>query len=379
VHYFQNLETKNAPLGGGTVQFDTSVIPQQTRVRSLQFNFDLTGTKANADTLTADQFAKFVQTVKLGNMVSISGMDLQKLMWQVDGHVVEDGNIGNSIGAGAGTFAMKFNLFLPFRDVRQPASDDGSLPSELCRGLELSIANPDVWGVGSLKVTAGTIRCLVERIHETNVPQLARIGTLDPNTQNIKLDSGCYKDIILVKQDGSNITAADIGVVDVLVDGQYLMQQMRFDQIVTNWNRTCCRNSAPSVTAGGIPPRAELQQSGVPFLPIVWHDNSGKSNISKQPYAESSLVINITSGSLTNARIVFWKAVEKDKESLKTIAATIGAPATATTYEPATASKTPTHAADPGAPMSKKVKLLYGFLPGKWRERATPGNKLAGT
>lgn len=374
--YWQNLESRNF-VSGGTVAFSMDGLPPKTRVRSLQLSFDLTGIKGTGDVLGGDQFARLVSNVKLGNFFNLSGMDLSRLMWQVNGHVVEDPANYYNIVAGATTFSMYFTLDIYLRDPRTGNSEDGSMPTELLatRGIELTLAAGNVWGVGSLAVTAGVIRCAVERIHETNIPFLNRFGYIDASSQTVRLEPGLYKELLLTKPDGTNILQSDISVVDLVADGRPILQAMRYEQLITAWNRTAMRNGV----AGS---RSELTKSaGVPFLPLIWHDNSMRSGITKQLLAEKDCFLQITAGGYAAPRVVYWKGIQKDQETLKNIAVAIGAPANAQVYEPQTASKTPPHTdhtTQGDGKQKTKHRVLYGFLPGKFRTSVTPGNKAAG-
>lgn len=368
---WQNLESRNW-VSGGNVNFSMDGLPPQTRVRSLQITFDLVGTKNAADVLNGDQFPKLFNNLKLGNFVSIGGVELAKLMWAVNGHMPEDPLANYSItNTSATTFRLYFTLDVYLRDPRQSGSDDGSLPSELLssRGMEIVCNSGNVFGVGSLVVNSGTIRVAVERIHETNVPMLTRIGYNDASSQTIRLESGVYKELFICKTDGTTLSNTDIVSVDVIADGKPVLQNMRFEQLITAWNRTAARN-------GNSSSRCELARDTAAFLPLIWHDNSGKSNITKQPLVEKDLLIQINGGALTTPRFVYWRAVPKDTATIAQIAKVIGAPPDATTYEPAVASKTPPHAAKAGETPSRKVTAMYSILPGKFRSTPTPGNKL---
>lgn len=369
--YFQNLEARNF-VPGGNVAFSLDGLPAKNRVRNINLRFELSGTKGSTDVLNGDLFAKVVSNIKLGQFVNIPGYELQKLLWAIHGHVVEDPNVYYSItNAASTTFNMVINLDLPFRDARGPASDDGSLAVEALAGksLELSFASSTVWSVGSIAVTAGIVRCSVEFIHETNIPQLARIEYIDASSQTMRLQPGIYSELLIMKPDQSLITPSDVATLDVKADGRPILQNMRFEQLIQAWNRSACRNQCGTG-------RGELSVAGAPFLPLSWRDNTGKSNATKQMYAESNVLVQITSGALTNPRFVAWRLVPKDDAAIAELSAAIGLPPGAAHYEPAVASKTQPHGVGDGKPATKKVMAINRFFPGKWRRTKTPGNKL---
>jgi hypothetical protein len=337
-------------------------LPPGHRVRSLQLYCNVTGTKDVADALDGQLFAAWLSSVKIGSMVNIPGWHLQALNRSMLGKVYMD---PTDIPGSGTTFSVNFALVIPFRDPRQPGADDGAVPCEMFAGksLELSFAAGNVHGVGNLVATGGTVRVVADLVAGSAVPQVCQIGYLDPGSQTIEIDPGIYKDLIIT--DGTTtgtVTQAEITSVDFSVDGQAVHNNALHEQLVAAYNAEAVRDAA-----------AELAVNAATYLPVVWHDHSGKSNLTKQPAIEKKGILQIT-GSLATPRISYWRSVAKDASAIEAVAAATGAPSTAVAYEPAVASKSELRAKDTserrGAP-TKKHRLAAAHLPGKFRTTPT--------
>jgi hypothetical protein len=365
--YFQQLESKNY-VANGTSTLNLEGLPPGYRVRNIMMFFDISGTKGGTDTVTSDALHKAIALIKLQQYFNLTGLEAFRLRHAYNGRIIED---PTAVPGSGTTFAVSFCLEIPFRDPRQSGTDDGSLPVELLNGksLEVTWAQSTIYG-NSAVITAGTVRTVVDLIHETNVPQLIQIGYIDQASQTVRFPPGIYKELFIVNPDGTPVTSSLVGSVDLSADGQYIMRNMRHEQLVGAWNRQA------ACAAGS---RAELVQSlnggaGPAFLPLVWQDKYGKSNLSKQMAVESYAALQITSGSLLTGRFVFARATLKDAQTIAGTAQLTGAPPNARIYEAATASKTPFHDVTPGQPLNRKERLLNSALPGKVRTVPTPGS-----
>lgn len=345
---------------GASRQIRLNTLPPGMRVRYIDLFFDLNGTKAAADSLSPEQFARAVALLKIGNYYNIPGYALYQLNKHVEGRVVQEAASIPGVGA---VFDMEFHLRVYFRDPRQPASDDGSIPTELLQGqaIEITFAADTVWGVGTITVTAGTVRCQAECVHETNVPQLNVVGYVDPGSATIVLPPGVYKDLFMLDGTAAGlVTRAEVESIDMDADGDPIWNNALHEQIVAAYNVDCARN-----------PQAELTDNSAERFPLIWHDMYGKANITKQPAAEKQLKIQVT-GTIgaNNIRCVFWRAVEKDSAAVARVAAVTGAPRAAQHYVPATVSKTLPKAFGqrrPGGMLPRKARLMEKVLAGKLR------------
>lgn len=350
------------------VQISLDTLPKGKRVRSILLHLCLSGTKGETDAEAAETFALAVQNIRLGEFVNISGIDLYHLLWELYGRQVMQGT--DIPGSGA-TFSINVVLELPFRDPRQPGSDDGSIPTELLYGkaLEVTFAAEDVYG-DDIEITSGTLYTCAEIVAETNVPQLARILSIAPNSQHQELDPGIYKSLILTKGTGATISEAEVTTVKLDADGKDVLHNIRNEQMTHLWNARGAQQSAAD---------AEQQENAAYFLPLIFHDKSGKSNLTKQVLIEGKGGFDIIAGTLTSYHLVIWKTVGKDEGAVATIAAKIGAPDDSSAYEPHTASKTGGRGvaenAERAGRVTRKLRGMYAHLGGKFRKYSRTSTK----
>jgi hypothetical protein len=330
-------------------------------VRKLNLFFDLSGTKGETDALDGELFYGLVNRVTIGNLVNIPGWPLAQLNEAVFGRVPFD---PTDIPGSGTTCDMEFMLSIPFHDPRQPGATDGSLITEALQSQSLEIEFAAA-GLGSddVTVTAGTVRVTADLIHGSCVPQVNQIGYEDPGAVDFPVKRGVYKDLFIL--DGTSkgtVTRAEIESVDFTADGDQVMSNVRHEQIVDSYNLDGCRDS------GG-----ELAHNAASRLPLVWHDWSGKSNLSKQVAVEKAAQIRLT-GSITAPRVIFWRTLPKDEATIARMAEATGVDMTDRVYEPQTANKTMPRALDRSARLNRwtrKARILFNSLQGKARQTPT--------
>jgi len=333
------------------------------RCRELRLLFSLSGTKDSADAISdmEDAFAA-ISGIKVGNLVDISGQDLRTLMHSVYGKQIQ---VPTAIPGSGTTWTADLTVVIPFRDEHQPGSEDGGLPTEVLadgRAIEITFAAANIFGVGNLITTAGTVRAEAELVHGQGVPQINQIGYFDPNSQTIPVDPGIYKQILVVQSGNNTLTTAEVTDAELTVDGQTVFANRLHEQIVAAYNRK---------TANG----TELVSNAAEFIPLVYNDRSGKNNLTKLPAVETKGQIRLT-GSLTAPRIIYWRAMPKDEGTVEKIAQAIGADMSGT-YEPQLASKSAfraVHKSNRRGGFTRKARLMSRYLPGKVRRTITPGN-----
>ena len=295
---------------GNTLQIPLDSLPPGQRVRRIELHVGISGTKDAADATAGNRAALAITRIQVGNLVNVTGWSLWQLMKQIYGREV---GVPTDIPGSGTTWTFDFPIEIPFKDPRQPGADDGSIPTELLAGkvVEITFAAANVWGVGNLITTAGTVRCQCETSHGQGIPQIQQIGEFDPGATSFQILPGVYKDLFLLDgtADGT-VTTAEVTSVDLHGDGEYWLNNALHQQIVSAYNTSGIRDSASNVTIN-----AAAQ------LPLVWMPQDGKANLTKQFAVEKMGQIQLT-GSL-NPRVVYWRAVEKDEVTLKSIAAQI--------------------------------------------------------
>lgn len=359
----ERLEDKSW-VANGNMLFNLDTLPGGKRVRRLMLYCNVSGTKDAADTLAAELFPRVFASIRLGNFVNIPGMHLYLLNWAMYGRKVMP---GTAVPGSGTTFNVNFALEIPFRDPRQPGSDDGSIPTELLVGKALEVTNDaaNVYGVGNLVITAGTFNLSAELVEETNTPQLCRIGYIDPNSATAQLDPGIYKELLLCELTTQSITTAEITSVDLDVDGKPVLNNATHQQLLHHWNSAAGTSD-------------QLTANTAAFIPLIFHDRSGKSNLTKQPLVQGKGKVQIAAGTLTSGyRLAYWRAEPKSQSDVERIAQAIGAPADATSYEPAV-SKPSAGTADKLGQVGRattKSKAMFAYLPGKFRKMGNPTSR----
>lgn len=336
-----------------TRRVSLDALPAGKRVRSLLLRVNLTGTKDAADALDGRSYPLAISGIRIGNYVqNIPGWALQSLLEQIRGRILMD---PTDIPGSGTSFDVDFELEIPFRDPRQPGADDGSMPTELFvnRSLEITFDSATVYGVGNLTITGGTVRVMADLVDGTAVPQMHIIGYEDPGGRTFPLPPGIFKDCFILDGTGvGTITEAELSSVDMDVDGQPIMNNALHEQIVHAYNSQVAKEAA-----------AELTPNAATRVPLIWHDQSGKSNLSKQPFAERQVQVRLQ-GTISNPRVVYWQAIEKNQEFAIQVGVATGAPGDATGAEPATAKG---GGFNPMKPDGKKDRGVSRFLPQKWR------------
>lgn len=350
-------------------QIRLQTLPPGKRVRRISLFFDLSGTKDAADALDGALFPQIVNLVKLssseGLIHLLTGMETAFKMHAEQGRRVMD---PTDIPGTGTTFAMQFQLDLLFRGEKQLGVDDGALPTELFteHTLEITFAAANVWGVGNLTVTAGSVRAQVELVDGSGIPQITKCKWLDLASGMAVLDSGVIKQAFLVQTDYSSITQAEITEAGLMADDvECVPTNTRHEQLIAMWNQDACQQM------GGV---HELVVNAALFLPLIW-EPKGKAALTKQPLIEKKGEVRITSGTLTTPRLVIVYVEPKSADMTARLAQKIGAPASADTYEPAVASKSEVRAehrsSREGGIPTKKARAIYSHLAGKMRSTPT--------
>lgn len=324
---------------GGTRYIPLTGLTPGMRTRALRLYFDLSGTKDAADALTADNFARSIQRIQIGEYVSITGESLYELNKELFGR--DETDASTDIPASGTTFDMEFALTIPFRDPRQTGSDDGSMPNELLDTLSIQItfAASTFAGVGNLTVTAGSAYAQAEQVLETAIPQINKLSDFQPGSLTFQLEPGVYKSLFLL-DGGANvngsITVAEVTTVDVQCDALPVWTSARHESVISAYNSDVAADAA-----GGVAINSASR------FPLIWQDRFGKAHITKQPAIEKGGTVRISAGTLTagTMTVVSWRALPKSEEAIKQIAEVIGEVESARdtgghSYLPSTSTKT---------------------------------------
>lgn len=360
------LDSRTAD-ANGVVQFPLSTLPPGKRVRNLALDIIVSYTKAGADALAADLFSFWLNNVRLANFVNASGFAIHRLVQRMLGRTA---GLGADIPGSGTAGTARFQLLVPFRDIRQSGSDDGSMPTDLLRGesLVINLAAGNAHGVGSLTVAPNGFQLFLtaELVEETHVPQINQIATLDPGGQTFELPAGIYKDVFLLKGATTGVfSETEISTVYMEADGQVHLGNVPHGALVQQFNTFALKDTA-----------AEIAVGAAREVPIVWVDQSGKGHLTKQPGFESRGRVQLQ-GSYLTPRVVYWRTLLKDDAQIAELAAGVGAPEGATEYEPQTATKQLPRSFETSrarGSLTRKARLLSRGLAGKVRSSSSPNN-----
>ncbi len=352
MEFLKRLDSRQVS-ANGNIQLPLSSLPPGCRVRAINLDVSVAYTKTGADTLPSERFAQWFALVHLGQFVNLPGPELQ---------AVADSKLGRKAARGAdipgsGTAGVaRFQVIVPFRDVRQPDPDDGSVPTEMLwnDALMLTMSPGNVHGVGTLNVDLNgfTINAHVDMVSGSGVPQLVQLGYIDVGGQTFEVPAGAYADLFACKAGmAANISEAEISTASFSGDGKQFLDNVTHGALIQAYNTLGVRDSA-----------AELVIGATNRVPLAFMDQSGKSNISKQPYFESRARAQLQ-GSLTTFRVVYARAMPKDGSVIASAYAATGM--VAENYRVATASGTPLLGLDGRGPINAKSRMLSRILAGK--------------
>ncbi len=291
-------------LAGGTIPVMLKNLPNGHYVRSLKLNVSLAGTKHADDTLDGDLYGKVFNLIRISKWVNISGLDLDRLVTYRHGKRHEK---RTDIAATPETFAIEFNIVIPFADYRMAEPDDSAQTAELLKGfaLELVCASATVYGGTSITITSGTIKvhANVVKTSSKRVPELRQIGYLDPGGQTVSLDAGAYTDCFLSNTDGSDFESGDVSNVDVQMEGESIVQNISPSQMVSHWSTEVGNDEDNGIVWPG------------PVLPLI--STSRNANlITKAPYTDGQGGVIQLLGSETEPHLVYCRSLVKDEEMI---------------------------------------------------------------
>lgn len=347
------IGSKNAVIGG-LATFSMDVLPPLKRIKKIYVLASYSGTKDAADTVPNTSFAQVLTLLRLGKYIDCPGYELTCLKWQAKGRQTA---LDTTIPGSGTTFDIDVSFEIAFSDERQPGAADGAIPTELVKNLslELTTGPANLFGVGSVSITAGTLRVEAEVIDGSGVPQLTRTGYYDPGSQTINVEPGAYKDLVIFDGNAgapgsapSTITEAEISNVSFDVDGKQKLNNIRHDQLIAYFNENVAADSS-----------GELTRNAASWLPVVVSPLYGKGFITKQPLVESAGRIQLT-GTMTAPRVVYRRAIQKDDNTAARIAVATNQVNKGPVYRPSTAKATSLSST------SKKGRVASRLLPGKF-------------
>jgi len=299
-------------------------LPANHRCRNIVFDCKFTGTKDAADEVDPTQFAQAIATMTFGRyMLPFGGLELSYLNHKIYGAEI---NATDAVPGSGTTFLAEFFLVMPMADPRMMKPDESSLPTELLwpEEFKMSFAADDVYGVGSVAITAGNVFPFAELLNDeqakglglNKVPDIRQIGHI-AGTQDINLETGQYHDLYC--HEGQNftlVTAAEMTDISLHVEGMTVLDLITNRELRARWNQNHAR---------GRDERLSLMSTGSLWLPVVDPQYNANSRRLHSPTVVKSTGGRLRStGSVTAPGYGFWKTTPKTQGDTEEVASKLG-------------------------------------------------------
>jgi hypothetical protein len=346
--------------GGGKLQFDLSFLPSGYRIDAATLCADLT-MDAPAAGVSAEQQTGLLSGAECERRIRTTGHGLNAQDWQLEG---KDSIRPAQLAQGNGQAVPMF-WQLGFRDPRSIEPTDASSATAYYKGKALDVycARPaDI--LAGFAVTAGTawLEFELSPLPEGTVPQSIVTGYVEVIGKEVKLPAGALVDLIMVKNDGSAITEAELGNMHLVRDGvENLLERFRLPGLSRSFNRYIARGAQVQGATDGVEGEA-LPANNVPFA-SVWHPVP-PFKATKLPVAREAFVFTFDGTLAPNVARMFYRYVEPmDEVATVKAAAKLGYPVDAdSTVDAKTASKN-------GVPADAPFKGIAGLMARKLRSR----------
>ncbi len=262
-------------------------------------------------------FDRVLDLVKSGRRWNLTGAAINALNWVMSGY---DNSATDYLPAnGNGVFDRMVNLYLPFSDVNAFEPDDTAPPVEVLKDtpLELGMGSLAALFPGFTSVTPGILQTYAVLTQgapgKVSTPVMLDIFDLTPDS---RIDPGVYTHLAIFKEDGSPITAAELGNLTLYVDGTPVLDAISLGALTALFNATKSAGAAPSSYATAtpylaVPGEALSQEPGgevgagnaisAELVPLIYPTRQGK--LTKSMLAPNGLRIRWT-GTATGLRVV---------------------------------------------------------------------------
>lgn len=342
------------PLTGGKVPFTFDFVPSGFRVDSLHVEADLTVT-APAGGVTSDVQTRLLDLVETDRRLRVSGLGENALDWCVKG---KDATAPVALAAGAGQ-AIRLFWPLTWKDRRAVAPSDFSPATAFLKGQTLNayFANANALLAGFL-VTAGTCRIVAHlaELDAGTIPASVLKGYTEVSTRETRLPAGRLVDLVLVKNDGADITDAELGNVKLSIDGRFnLLENQRLQQLLRTFNYENAEGAAQQALATGVEGEALPNETPAHFVPIYTATSPLKAT--QLPSADEYYTLSIDGTLAMNSARLFYRIIEEvDEVASAKAAAKLGIPVgPGDVIEGKTATKT-------GLPRGAPFKKTHGVM-----------------
>ena len=298
-------------------------------------------------------FDRVLDLVKCGRRWNVTGAAINALNWVMSGY---DNSATDYIVANAnGVLDRTVNLFLPLSDFNAYEPDDTAPAVEVLKDtpLELGMGSLAALFPGMTTITPGILQtyavCMRGAPGKQSTPVMLDIFDLTPDS---RIDPGVYSHLAMFKEDGTNITATELGNLTLYVDGTPILDAISISALAALFNATKSKGAQPSATAIttpflAIPGEGITEEPGgavgagavvsSELVPLIYPHQNGK--LTKCVVAPNGLRIRWT-GNAAGLRVVA-RRVEPLSDSQVIKAGSKMGLGTATVLTTKTASKAP--------------------------------------
>lgn len=346
--------------GGGKLQFPLDFLPAGYRIESIFLCGDLTVT-APAAGVTSEEQTRLVDGIEQDRRLRTTGIGESAMDWCLNGKdIVRPAAL--AVGAGQ---AVNYFWPLSYRDPRGVSPNDASPATEFYKGqaLDVYLKDPNTIVAGYL-VTAGTGYLVVHLSDRPAavVPQSLVKGYVEVIGKETKLPAGVPVDLVMVKNDGSAFTDAELGNIQLTLDGHTnILERARIADLAREFNYSLAAGGTQQ--GAGVEGEALPNSGSLPWVPLMFAEKGQKAT--KLPRARQQVIMTFDGTLAANIARVFYRYIEpQDEVQTAKAGAKLGIPMDErTVVQGKTATKT-------GLPVDGDFKSTHGILPRRFARAA---------
>lgn len=300
---------QNYLAAGGKLPFNFDFAPSKYRIAAAFVEFDGT-IDVPAAGVTAEQLTQLVSAIECERRLRTTGLGESAMDWVVN---MKDVVRPLALAVGAGQ-ALKMYWPITFRDPRNVSPEDTAPATDFYKGKTLDVycAKPSDLVAGLAVV--GTVQLVLhlEELPTDVVPVSIVKGFVEVIGKETRLPPGHYVDLVLLKNDGSNITDAEMGNMQLTLDGKTnVLEKARLPQLLRSFNYFAAKGTAAQ--AAGIGGEALPNDGTTPLLPLI-HQRPG-FKATKLAWAEEYTQFVYDGTLAPNIARIYYRFIEASDEA----------------------------------------------------------------
>ncbi len=297
--------SQNWLTGGGKLQFPLDFLPVGHRITAAHLEAAIT-IDVPAAGFTADQQTALVTGIEQERRLRTTGLGESAIDWSIQG---KDTVRPAALTTGNGQVV---SLFWPlaFSDPRNIQGNDHAPATAFLRGKTLDVylaKAADI--VAATVVQSGTVQlvCFLEPLPEGVVPASIVKGYVEVIGKETRLPAGRYTDLVMVKNDGTTITEAELGNIQLTMDGSTnLLERARTPQLARQFNYF--RSKGTTQQAASAEGEALPNSGALPMVPFISTEDGYKAT--KLANVRQQLVLTFDGTLAANVARLFYRYIE---------------------------------------------------------------------